>query len=169
MEKGVKYGQRTKIVQKWAKTTLRAKWSFHIKNGRSHFLNLWCILRLKDQTLKFLWFWDSFEGVWNENMQKGHFWIILEVHFWQFWPPRGIFRIIKNSCVFWKRLFLEKLTSFDPQNMLNNLLSRNPTLTRRCEVNKFNLVIYFSLQEKCSNHLFIERFSLKFLKRIKRK
>ena len=28
----------------------------------------------KDQTLKFLWFWDSFEGVFNENMQKDQFW-----------------------------------------------------------------------------------------------
>ena len=36
---GVKYGQRTKIVQKRAKTTLRAKWSFHTKNGRSSFFN----------------------------------------------------------------------------------------------------------------------------------
>ena len=62
----------TKIVQKRVKTTLRAKWSFHAKNGRSHFLNLWWILSMKDQTLKFLWFQDSFEGIWNENMQ-GHF------------------------------------------------------------------------------------------------
>ena len=69
---GVKYGQRTKIVQKWAKTTLRAKWSFHPKNGRSSFLNPWWILSMKDQTLKFLWFRDNFEGVWDENMQ-GHF------------------------------------------------------------------------------------------------
>ena len=38
-----------------------------------------------------------------------------------------------------------KPTSFDPPNILNKLLSRNPTLTRRCEVNKFNLVTYFSL------------------------
>ena len=36
---GVKYGQRIKIVQKRAKTTLRAKWSFHTKNRRSRFLN----------------------------------------------------------------------------------------------------------------------------------
>ena len=36
---GVKYGQRTKIVQKRAKMTIRAKWSFHTKNGRSPFLN----------------------------------------------------------------------------------------------------------------------------------
>ena len=28
---GVKYGQRKKIVQKGAKTRLRAKWSFHTK------------------------------------------------------------------------------------------------------------------------------------------
>ena len=80
---GAKYGQRVKIVQKWAKTTLRAKWSFHTKNGRSRFLNPWWILIMKDQTLKFLWFWDSFEGVWDENMQEGGFWINLEeVNFW---------------------------------------------------------------------------------------
>ena len=35
----VKYGQITKIVQKRANMTLRAKWSFHTKNGRPHFLN----------------------------------------------------------------------------------------------------------------------------------
>ena len=33
---------------------------------------------MKDQTMKFLWFWDSFEGVWDENMQEGDFWINLE-------------------------------------------------------------------------------------------
>ena len=107
---GVKYGQRTKIVQKRAKTTLRAKWSFHTKNERSHFLNPWWILSLKNQTLKFLWFRDSFEGVLDENMQEGGFWINLkEVNFWQFWPPRGILGITKNSCIFWRRLFLGKL------------------------------------------------------------
>ena len=73
----------TKIVQKRAKTTLRAKWSFHTKNGRSRFLNPWSILSMKDQTLKFLWFQDRFEGVWDENMQEGGFWINLEeVNFW---------------------------------------------------------------------------------------
>ena len=69
---------------------------------------------------------------------------------------RGILGITKNSCVFWRRLFLEKFyltsralkrakicpkrTSFGPPNVLNKLLSRNPNFTRRCEVNKFNLV-----------------------------
>ena len=33
-----------------------------------------------------------------------------------------------------------KSTSFDPPNVLNKLRSRNPTLTKRCELNKFNLV-----------------------------
>ena len=33
-----------------------------------------------------------------------------------------------------------KLTFFDPPNILNKLLSKNPTLTKRYEVNKFNLV-----------------------------
>ena len=94
---GVKYGQRAKIMQKWAKTTLRAKWSFHTKNRRSRFLNPWWILSMKDQTMKFLWFRDSFEGVWVENTQEGGFWINLkEVNFWQFWPSRGILRIMKN-------------------------------------------------------------------------
>ena len=39
----------------------------------------------------------------------------------------------------------QKPTSFDPLNVMKKLLSRNLTLTRRCEVNKFNLVKYFSL------------------------
>ena len=94
-DSGVKYGQRTKIVQKRAKTTLRVKWSFHTKNRRSRFP--WWILSMKDQTLKFLWFRDSFEGVWDENMQKGGFSINLEeVNFWQFWPSRVILGIKKN-------------------------------------------------------------------------
>ena len=144
----------------WKKNT-KGKMVILHQNGRSHFLNPWWILSLKDQTLKFWWFWDSFEGVWNENMQ-GHFWIILEVHFCQFWPLRGILGITKNLCVFWRRLFLEKLypTSkalkqtyeqlklnlFGLPNVLNKLLSRNPTLTRRCEVNKFNLVTLYKYQ-----------------------
>ena len=33
-----------------------------------------------------------------------------------------------------------KRTSFGAPNILNKLPSRNPTLTTRCEVNKFNLV-----------------------------
>ena len=48
------------------------------KNGRSCFLNPWWILSMKDQTLKFLWFWDSFEGVWDENIQESGFWFNLE-------------------------------------------------------------------------------------------
>ena len=41
-------------------------------------------------------------------MQEDHFWIILEaVRFWQFWPPRDILGITKNSCVFWRSLYLE--------------------------------------------------------------
>ena len=61
--------------------------------------------------------------------------------------------------VFWE---LQKIGAFE-------LLSRNPTLTKRCEVNKINLVIYFSIQEKCSSHLFMGRFSLEFPQRIKGK
>ena len=96
---GVKYEQRTKIMHKQAKTTLRAKWSFHTKNEGSRFLNPWWILSMEDQTLKFLWFWNSFEEVWDENMQEGHFWIILEVQFWQFWPLRGILEL-RKICMF---------------------------------------------------------------------
>ena len=33
-----------------------------------------------------------------------------------------------------------------PSKVLNKLLSRNPTLTRRCEVNKFNLVTLYKYQ-----------------------
>ena len=67
------------------------------QNGRSRFLNPWLILSMKDQTLKFLWFWDSFEGDWDENIQESGFWINLEeVNFWQFWPLRGILGIKKN-------------------------------------------------------------------------
>ena len=107
---GVKYGQKTKNVQKRVKMTLRAKWSFHTKNGTLRFLNPWWILSMKYQTLKFLWFWDSFEGVLDKNMQEGGFWIILEeVNFWQFWPSRAILGITKNPCIFWRRLFLGKL------------------------------------------------------------
>ena len=75
---------------------------------------------------------------------------------------RGVFwELQKIGAFFWRRLFLgklylsskalkraqerPKLTSFDPPNVLNKLLSKNSTLTRRCEVNKFNLVTYFSL------------------------
>ena len=142
--------------QKLCKNDTKEKMVILHQNGRSCFLNPWWILSLKDQTLKFWWFWVSFEGVWKENMQD-HFWIILEKnYFWQFWPRRGILGITKNPFIFWRRLFLEKLyltsgalkrakklpkwTSFDPPNVLNKFLSRNPTLTRRYEVNKFNLI-----------------------------
>ena len=69
---------------------------------------------------------------------------------------------MKNSCIFWRSIFLEKLQltsrafkqahenpkkkSFAPPNVLNKLMSRNPTLTRRCEVNKFNLVTFYKYQ-----------------------
>ena len=70
----------------------------------------------------------------------------------------GYFGNYENSCIFWRRLFIRKLqltskalkrvqdhpkpTSFDPPNVLNKL-SKNPTLTRRCEVNKFNQLHIF--------------------------
>ena len=143
-------------------------------SATSHFLNPWWILSLKNKTLKFWWFWDSFEGVWKENMQEGHFSIIREeVNFWKFWLSMGILGITKNSCIFWRRLFLGKLhltsralkqtkerpkmTSFVPRNILYKLLSRNPSLTRRCEVNKFNLVtpsyIFFSINTNLGGYL----------------
>ena len=84
----------------------------------------------------------------------------------QFWK-KLIFGSFDFRGVFWelRRLFLEKVisekivadrslkrtkdrpkrTSFDPPNVLNKLLSRNLTLIRRCEINKFNLVTYFFL------------------------
>ena len=102
---GVKYGQRAKNVQKRAKMTLRAKWSFHTKmEDRVS----WILVI--DQTLKFLWFWNSFEGVWSENIQEGGFWIILEeVNFLAVLTFEGILEITKNTYVFWRRLFLGKL------------------------------------------------------------
>ena len=146
-------------MQKWVKTTLREKWSFHTKNGRPHFLNLWWILSIKDQTLKF--FFDFGIALKEFEMKICKKVILEEVHFWQFWPSRGILGITKNPYVFWRRLFMgklyltsialkraqdhPKLTLFDPPNILNKLLSRNPTLTRKCEVSKFNLVTYFTL------------------------
>ena len=80
---------------------------------------------------------------------------------------RGVFWELQNiGAFFWRRLFLGKLqltsialkrakerpkpTSFGPPNVLHNLLSRNPTLSRRCEVNKFNLVTFYKYQP-CSS------------------
>ena len=104
---GVKYAQRTKIMQKRAKTTLRAKWSFHTKMED----RVSWILMI-DQTLKFLWFRDCFERVWDENMQEGHFWIILEkVHFWHFdlwgvfWKLQKI-HVFSGECYFWENCSL---------------------------------------------------------------
>ena len=56
--------------QKLCKNVTKGKMVISHKNGRSRFLNPWWILRMKDQTLKFIWFRDSFEGVWDENMQE---------------------------------------------------------------------------------------------------
>ena len=168
--------------QKLCKNDTKGKMVISHQKWKITFLESLMNLKHERSNSKFFIFWDSFEGVWNENMQECHFWIILEeVHFWQFWLPNGILGITKNTCVFWRRLFLgklyltsralkqaqdhPKLTSFDPPNVPNKLLSRNLTLTRRYEVNKFNLVTYFSLQESSSSHLFMGRFSLKFLQR----
>ena len=66
-----KYGQKTKIVHTKGKMVI-----LH-QNGRSPFLNPWWILSMKDQILKFWWFQDNFERVWNENVKKvifGSFW-----------------------------------------------------------------------------------------------
>ena len=87
----VKYGQKAKNMQK----RYQRKMVILHQNKRSRVLNPWWILSVKDQTLKFWWFWDCFEGVWNEKCE-GHFGIILEeIHFWQFWPSNGIFGITK--------------------------------------------------------------------------
>ena len=53
----------------------------------------------------------------------------------------------------------QKPTSFDLPNVLNKLLSKNLTLTRRCEVNKFNLVTYFSLYKYQPCDSLITQFS----------
>ena len=54
-------------------------------------------------------------------------------------------RIVADSRALKRAKERPKPTSIDPPNVLNKLLSRNPTLTRRCDVNKFNLVKYFFL------------------------
>ena len=59
--------------QKLCKNDTKGKMVISHQNGRSHLLNPWWILSMKDQILKFLWFWDSFEGVLDENMQEGGF------------------------------------------------------------------------------------------------
>ena len=104
--------------QKLCKNDNKGKMVILHQNGRSHFLNPWWILSLKNRTLKFWWFWDSFEGVWKENMQEGHFCIILEkVNFWQFWLLRGILGITKYLCIFWRRLFLGIVADFQSFKM----------------------------------------------------
>ena len=59
--------------QKLCTNDTKGKMVISHQNGRSHFLNLWWILSMKDKILKFLWFRDSFEGVWDENMQEDLF------------------------------------------------------------------------------------------------
>ena len=96
----------------------------------------------------------------RKNVVFGSFW--KKLIFGSFDLRWGIFGITKNPYVFWRRLFLGKLqltsralkqakdhpkwTSFIPPNVLNKLLSKNPNLTRRCKVNKFNLVTLYKFQ-----------------------
>ena len=114
---------------------------------------------------------------WNENMQEGHFWKFIFGSF----DLRGVFwELQKNLCFLEKAISRKIVASFQsfkqaqdhpkptlfvPPNILNKLLSKNPTLTKRCEVNKFNQVTYFSFQESSISHLFMGRFNLKFLQR----
>ena len=62
---GVKYGQK---IKKLCKNDTKGKMVISQQNGRSRFLNHYWILSMKDQTLKFLWFQNRFEGVWDEIM-----------------------------------------------------------------------------------------------------
>ena len=82
------------------------------KIGRSRFLNPWWILSMKDQTLKFLWFQDSFEGVWDENMQEGDFWINLEeVNFFTVLTSEGYFGNYEKSVYFLEKTISEKIVA----------------------------------------------------------
>ena len=63
---------------------------------------------MKDQTLKFLWFQDSFEGVWDENMQEGDFWINLEE---VFWPSMGYFGNYEKSVRFMEKAISGKIVA----------------------------------------------------------
>ena len=84
-----------------------------------------------------------FGSIWNKLIfdsfdLRGVFWELQKIpkfsgegYFWKFQLTS---RALKRAKVGPKR------TLFGPPNVLNKLLSRNPTLTRRCEVNKFNLV-----------------------------
>ena len=49
-------------------------------------------------------------------------------------------KIVADFQIFKTSITRQKRTSFVPPNILNKFLSRNPNLTKRCEVNKFNLV-----------------------------
>ena len=66
------------------------------QNRRSHFLNPWWILNMKDQTLKFWWFWIALKKFEIKICRK----FILEVYFCQFWPSRGILEITKKNGAF---------------------------------------------------------------------
>ena len=61
------------------------------QNGRLHFLNPWWILSMKDQNLRFWWFWDSFERVWNENMKMS---------FWDNFERSSFFTVLTSEVFF---------------------------------------------------------------------
>ena len=91
--------------QKLSKNDTKGKMVILHQNERSHFLNPWWILSLKDQTLKFWWFWDSFEGVFNENMQEDQFWKKFIFSSFDLW---GVFWELQKICAFFgEGYFLE--------------------------------------------------------------
>ena len=147
--------------QKLCKNETKGKMVILHQNGRSHFLNTWWIISLKNQILNF----DGFGIALKEFEMK----ICKKVIFGSFWKKfifgnfdfRGVFWLLQKSVCFLEKAISRKIvasfqsfkqaqdhpkpTLFVPPNILNKLLSKNPTLTRRGEVNKFNLVTYFSL------------------------
>ena len=67
---GVKYGQRTKIVQKRPKGQ-KYKMVISHQKWKITFLELLMNYKLeKPNSEIFWWFWDSFEGVWDEKICK---------------------------------------------------------------------------------------------------
>ena len=79
---------KEKNCAKTSKNDIKGKMVISHQNGRSCLLNPWWILSMKDETLKFLWFWDSFDGVLDENIQEGGFWKKLSFGSFDLW---GVF------------------------------------------------------------------------------
>ena len=103
MDKGQKLCKKSKNNTKGKMVISHQKWKIAFLESLMNFKH-------ERSNSKIFMISDSFEVVWDKNMQEGHLWIILEeVYFWQFWPLRGILGITKNLCIFWRRLFLGKL------------------------------------------------------------